>query len=339
MNNAIQPGRHRFLGTALAVGVTLISALSEMRAAPKIMVEQSVYDFGAITNRSEMLHDFVVCNAGDSELDVSQVISSCNICLKAELEEKIIPPGGHSLLHTRLELRLFDGPVERSVRIASNDPKTPWLTLSLTGMVLPRYQMTPAEVDLDLSEGRQTATAEITPLLQLGAPLSQVLCDNSNVLAKITPTGHGRFMLTVEALASLPRGNAASQLILRGTDTNDPPFQATVIIHNPPDLELLPDGLRFLPRAEQQMRILWVKQHGATPLILLDIIPPSANFKCEIEPDSGGYNYRVYVDAWQLESVAGQTNALRLKMRDQNQIERSVLVPIVVAPADLIKDK
>lgn len=199
--------------------------------------------------------------------------------------------------------------------------------------------MTPAEIDLDLSEGRQRAMAEVTPLFPLRAPLSQVFSENTNVLAKISPAGQRRFVLTVEALNSLPHGNAACQLTLSSADTNDPSFHAMVIIHNPPDLELLPDRLRFQPQAEPQMRMLWLKQHGAAPLNLLDIIPPSANFKCEIEPDSSGYNYRVYVDAWQLESVAGQTNELHLKMRDQNQNERLVVVPVEVAPAALTNDR
>jgi hypothetical protein len=166
-----------------------------------------------------------------------------------------------------------------------------------------------------------------------------VHCDNTNVLAQITPAGRDRFVLTVEVLDSLPRGNAAVQLALGSADTNDPTFLAMAIVHNPPDLELLPERLRFLPQTEPQTRILWLKQHGAAPLNLLDIIPPSANFKCEIEPDSSGYNYRVYVDAWQLEMAAGKTNWLRLKMRDQNEHERLVTVPVEVAPADLINDE
>jgi hypothetical protein len=299
------------------------------------VVEQPVYDFGSITNGSEILHDFVIRNVGDADLKINRVISSCNACLKAKLEKIKIAPGGESLLHARLDLQLLSGPISRTISIESNDTNSVWLILGLTGVVIPIYQMTPAEVDLDLSQGRQMATAEITPLLQLHAPLSQVHCDNTNILAKVSPAGTGGFVLTLEALDSLPRGNAAVNLTLCSADSNDPPFHTTGFIHNPPDLELLPERLRFLPQAEPQMRILWLKQHGATPAILLDIIPPSDKFKCEIEPDSTGYNYRIYVNTWQQEAAAGQTNVLLIKMRDQNQNEHSVPVPISVEPAGL----
>lgn len=333
MIQAIQKSRRWFyLGVTTGL-VQMFAAGSLISAASRIVVEQPVYDFGSITNGSELLHDFVIRNVGDADLKINQVISSCNACLKASLEKIKIPPGGESLLHARLDLQLLSGPVSRTISIESNDPNNASLMLGLTGVVIPSYQMTPVEIDLDLSQGRQMTTAEITPLLQLHAPLSQVHCDNTNVLAKVSPAGIGGSMLTLEALDSLPRGNASVNLTLRSADSNDPPFHTIGFIRNPPDLELLPERLQFLPQAEPQMRILWLKQHGAAPVILLDIIPPSDKFKCEIEPDSTGYNYRIYVSAWRQESAAGQTNVLLLKIRDQNQNEHTVPVPISVEPA------
>jgi hypothetical protein len=310
-----------------------VGGIAFVSAAPQILVEQPVFDFGAITNGSEILHDFVIRNAGDADLEINRVISSCSVCLKAKLEKYKIPPGGASLLHTCLDLRSFSGPISRSITIESNDPNNAWLILGLAGVVTPSYQMTPLEIDLDLSQGQKKAVAEITPLLQLHAPLSQVHYDNTNILAKVSPAGTGRFVLSLEVLDSLPRGNAVVNLTLFSADSNDPPFHATGFIHNPPDLEVLPERLQFFPQVEPQMRILWLKQHGATPAILLDIIPPSDKFKCEIEADSTGYNYRIYVNAYQQEAMAGQTNVLLLKMRDHNGNEHAISVPITVEPA------
>jgi len=336
MIKTIQKRRHWFYLGATAFFLNLFAMVPVVWAAPRIMVEQPVYDFGTITNGSEILHDFAIRNVGDADLKITRVVSSCNACLKAKLEKIKIPPGGESLLRATFDLRLLSGPISRTISIASNDPDNPWLILGLTGIVIPRYQMTPAEVDLDLSQGRQIATAGITPLLQLHAPLSRVHCDNTNIVAKVSSAGTGEFVLTLEALDSLPRGNAAVNLTLCSTDSNDPPFHTTGFIHNPPDLELLPERLQFLPQAEPQMRILWLKQHGATPAVLLDIIPPSDKFKCEIEPDSTGYDYRIYVNAWQQDTAAGQTNnMLLIKMRDQNQNERTVPVPVSVEPVGL----
>ena len=311
----------------LLAGIPLVSA------APQILVEQPAFDFGAITNGSEILHDFVIRNVGDTDLEINRVISSCNVCLKAKLDKFEIPPGGASRLHARLDLRLLSGSISRSITIESNDPQNAWVMLELAGTVTPSYQMTPLEIVLDLSQGQKMAMAEIAPLVRLHAPLSQVNYDNTNILAKVSAAGPGRFVLSLVALDSLPRGNAAINLTLFSADSNDPSFQTTAFIHNPPDLELLPERLKFLPQVEPQMRILWLKQHGATPGILLDIIPPSDKFKCEIEADSTGYNYRIYVNAYQQQALAGQTNVLLLKMRDHNWNEHTVSVPVTVEPA------
>jgi hypothetical protein len=82
------------------------------------------------------------------------------------------------------------------------------------------------------------------------------------------------------------------------------------------------------------MRILWIKQHGTAPSILLDAIPQSDKLHCEIDPDANGLDYTIYVTAWQQDTAAGRTNALILKVRDQKQHEQSVPIPIVVAQTE-----
>jgi len=123
-------------------------------------------------------------------------------------------------------------------------------------------------------------------------------------------------------------------LDVRSADSNDPPCLVRTFVSSPADFEVIPAQLRFAPQTEPQMRILWIKQHGAAPPILLDAIPPSDKFHCEIEQDDNGLGYKIYVTAWQQDAAASQTNALILKMRDQNQHEQSVPVPIVVAQTE-----
>lgn len=134
----------------------------------------------------------------------------------------------------------------------------------------------------------------------------------------------------MQALDSLPRGNTRVRLALRTADPDDPPCSVVGLIRNPPDLELIPEKLRFMPQEGRQMRILWLKQHGASPLALLDVIPPSGKFQCEIDPDPDGCDYRIYITAWDQNATAGGAGALTLKMQDQNRQVRLVLVPVSV---------
>jgi hypothetical protein len=303
---------------------------ARISAAPQIAVDQPIYDFGSITNGSQVLHDFAIRNAGDAELEINRVVSSCDSCLRASLEKTKIPPGGESVLHARLDLRLLNGTVSRALSVYCNDPNNDLLVVGLTGVVVPFYQVTPAEIDLDLSQGQQTAAAEVVPLLNLHAPLSQVFCDNTNIVAGLSKEASNQFMLTLAVAKSLPRGDAAISLTIRSADSNDPPCLVTGFIRNPLDLELIPPQLKLQPQDEPHMRILWIKQHGPSPLILLDVLSPSDTFACEIVPDPSGFNYRVNVTAWQQQKISGRTNWLTLKMQDQQLREKLVAVPVSV---------
>ena len=303
-------------------------------AAPRIVIERPSWDFGTVTNVFELTHDFLIRNAGDATLELTQVLSSCMACLSAVADKRVLPPGEMARIHCHLDLHALSGRVVRAVVLTCNDPGNPSPVLNLFGVSVPAYQITPREVTLDLSQGQSAGQAEIVPLQKLRAPLSGALSDNTNVVASVRPAGADGFLLTVDARRSLPRGHWVANLVVRSQDTNDPPCHVLAIIHYPPDLEVLPAELRLQPEADPQTRILWLKQHGAAPMVLLDAVPSSNRLHCEIEPDPAGPNYKIYVTAWHQEAAQGQTNSVALKLRDQRGQERSIAVSVVVGPTE-----
>jgi hypothetical protein len=307
-----------------------LAAAAGTHAAPHLVVDQPDYDFGTVSNGQELLHDFVVRNTGDAELDLTRVASSCASCLQALIETATIPPGGRSLLHARLETRLLDGPVFRVIWLYSNDPRGEPLPVQLSGTVVPVYQVAPRAIDIDLSQGEPTGSAEIVTLVDLRAPLSRVECADPRLAALLSRDEAGRYVISVSARGSFPRGITLVAVTLRTADAGDPPCRVTCIVHNPPDLELIPERLLFIAAAEPQVRILWLRQHGSSPVILLDALPPSDHFRCEIEPDPADYDYRIYITAWGQEAAAGRSEVLVLKVRDQRGAEHEVRVPLVV---------
>ena len=143
----------------------------------------------------------------------------------------------------------------------------------------------------------------------------------------------GRISRTISIDCNDPR-NPSVALGLIGTvvaDASDQPALTKGFPrNNPPDLEIVPERLWFRVQAEPQTRILWLRQTSAAPWLLLDAIPPSDKMHCSIEPEPGGVNYRIYVTAWQQEALGGRTNMLVLRLRDQQQRERSVPVPLSI---------
>jgi hypothetical protein len=315
---------------AWAVAPAFLLLAAAAVASPHIAVETPVFDFGTIANGSEVLHDFVVRNTGDSDLEVQRIVSSCNACLQADIELNTIPPGKSCLLHSALDLREMDGPVSREIVLHSNDPDSESTTVELRGVVIPYYQLAPTQVNIDMSQGQNEGATEIVPLLALRAPLSKVSTGDRRVAALVTQEGNDRYQLSVKAVEALPQGNTMIGLTVQSTDPGDPPCRVSVLIHNPPDLELIPEKLRFEALSEPQVRILWVKQHGSSPLELIDVVPSSDAFRAEVNPDMNGLDYRIYVTALGRPKAGSRKMALTLKLRDQNRVLRNVEVPITI---------
>jgi hypothetical protein len=321
------------LALVTAAAALVVSAVSAC-AAPRLRLEQTVWDFGVLTNRPEVTHDFMLRNDGDSSLEITRVVSSCNLCLSASVEKRSIPPGQEGRLHCRLGLRGLPGQVARTITLSSNDPENPSVVVGLTGVSVPLFDVTPQELQLDLSSGQRTALAQILPLVQLHAPLSQVQLDTTNMIAQISTEGGTRFILAVQARPTLPRGRTRFRASISSTNSADPLCLVDGVASNPLDLEVLPPSLRLLPKAEPQNRILWLRQHGAQPMTLLDVIPPSDTIRVTVEPDATGLNYRMDVLAWKKAASADSPRQLVLKMRDRANHDHSIPVPITVEDAD-----
>jgi hypothetical protein len=197
--------------------------------------------------------------------------------------------------------------------------------------VVPMYQVTPPAIELDLSKGQRAATAQIQPLFKLRADLSQVDCDDSNVVAIIGPGSPAGMTLTVESRQTILRGNTFATVTLHSANSNDLPCRVTVLVHNPPDVEVVPSQLTFQPQADPQMQVLWLYQHGSSPLTLLDAVPSSDDYHCEIDPDPDGVDYRIYVTAAPLQLSTGKTNSIVLKMMDAKHQNTAVVIPLFVA--------
>ncbi len=300
-------------------------------AAPQLKVDPTVWNFGKVTNISELSHEFTLRNVGDEPLEISQLVQDCGACLTSSIEQPRILPGGRAVLKSRIDLRASKGSLFHSVSFKSNDPAQPMVTIFVTGEVVPAFRVEPAEMRLDLSAGSPVAGVDIVPLLPLRASLSLVECSNTNIVLTLARGLGNRFTLTAQALATLPRGYSALDLRVRSPDPEDPACLVRLLISHPPDFEVFPPELRFSALEEPQTRILWIRQRGSAPLILLDAVPSTDKYRCEIDPDPTGYNYKIYVTAAQLKAGAGQTNTLILKLRDSRQQEKSVPVALSVS--------
>ncbi len=111
----------------MALGVTLV-------AAPKIAVDNAVYDFGTVLEGVFVTHKFILSNVGDELLTITNVRVDCG-CTGTDLSKTNLEPGESVELEANLDTLRYRGRISKSIHVESNDPENARLTLRLTGIV------------------------------------------------------------------------------------------------------------------------------------------------------------------------------------------------------------
>lgn len=102
---------------------------------PKIVMQQSSFDFGEIKQGEVVSHDFVISNSGGDLLKISNVTASCG-CTAAAPEKKELAPGESTNLTVKFNSSGRRGKQHKTVKVFSNDSQTPELALTITGNVV-----------------------------------------------------------------------------------------------------------------------------------------------------------------------------------------------------------
>lgn len=91
-------------------------------SGPRMEVEPEVHDFGKAKQEMRLEKEFVIKNTGTADLSIGRISTSCG-CTVAEPAEKLVKPGKNTTMKVTLETRRYNGPIERTVAISSNDPR------------------------------------------------------------------------------------------------------------------------------------------------------------------------------------------------------------------------
>jgi Protein of unknown function (DUF1573) len=124
------------VSVALTPGAPAATHASEAGHGPRIRVEPAAFDFGKATQNKTLRKEFVIRNFGDEALVIESVSTSCG-CTAALVEGKLVKPGGTTPLQVSFETRSYEGHVQKSVVVRSNDPTTPLIEVKIEATVQP----------------------------------------------------------------------------------------------------------------------------------------------------------------------------------------------------------
>ncbi len=119
-----------------AFGLFLIAAsVFGQNSVPKIEAKETHHDFGTIIEGEMAKHEFIVQNVGNADLAIGRVNASCG-CTAAKPQKSVLKPNEKTAIQVEFNSQNRLGPQEKFVYVFSNDPQTPELKLSFTGVVV-----------------------------------------------------------------------------------------------------------------------------------------------------------------------------------------------------------
>ncbi|MDZ7624817.1 MAG: DUF1573 domain-containing protein [Ignavibacteriaceae bacterium] len=102
---------------------------------PKLVLQQTSFDFGDIKQGETVSHTFVLTNSGGDLLKITNVQASCG-CTAAVPEKSELAPGESTNLPVRFNSTGRMGMQKKTVKIFTNDPQSPEMTLTISGKIV-----------------------------------------------------------------------------------------------------------------------------------------------------------------------------------------------------------
>ena len=108
------------LTTLGVLSVCLIIIAGSVFAGPKMILSESIFDFGFVPQHSKTSHDFWIKSVGDDDLKILKVVPGCG-CTKAPLEKNLVTPGDSTRLEIIFSTKQYKSLVSKRPKIQTNE--------------------------------------------------------------------------------------------------------------------------------------------------------------------------------------------------------------------------
>lgn len=135
---------------------------------PKLLLDNPNYDFGQVTEGSEVSHTFKIINEGNADLVIKNVSPACG-CTASEFS-KVVAPGQIGQITLSVKTAGMSGKTERYADVISNDPENPfyklWLYMNVEKGTAPATSnekektMSVYDFNLKTIDGKESSLAE-----------------------------------------------------------------------------------------------------------------------------------------------------------------------------------
>lgn len=276
------------------------------KGTPKIACADPTWKFGSAPQMTQLKHLFPIKNEGDGTLTITQVVPTCQ-CTATLPKKTVLEPGESTEIDTTLNTQTFQGPLTKNISVVSNDPKSPNLTLTLTGEVLPPYYVRPKDLNLGkVVKNTDSPETEVVLTVTKAAVVQIKDIKTSHPLLHIEPAapmeelpdGSKAFRFKVKLKSGVPVGLVRETVTFLTDAAAIPttPVAVSAAIQGEVQIDPPTFNLGRVKKGETATRELVITKSGAADLkIESAAVVPEAPFGVEVLTDEPGRKYRVKV--------------------------------------------
>jgi len=198
------------LRSLFLAGIIASQTTTSLYAAPKIECDAPRYDFGTVVGRESITNRFIVRNAGDEPLVVSQIKNCCGV--ESVVEPMTIPPGSNAVCTSVFNTKNRYGAQDKQILLITNDKKNLYYDLRMTGTLLKPIEVEPRFIRLGaiLPDGVVSETIVATNLMDEAVVLESVSTTVKGLVVEVVEDDDCRAG-TVENLPAAEAGGGGTR--------------------------------------------------------------------------------------------------------------------------------
>lgn len=217
---------------ALAAPAATVSTETDVskQAAPKIVFESPVLNFGQVNGGESARRNFVFSNQGGRTLEVLDVKVSCG-CLVCANWTRETQPGMVGTIPVEFKTLEYSGRITKSITLTCNDPEQPTIILQVEASVWRPIDLTPqsAVFNLSPSGASKGVVVHITNNEESLLTLSELKSSQKELLAELRTIKKGReFEVSVKPAPGTYKGNLFGKISLKTSSKKLPQLEIPV---------------------------------------------------------------------------------------------------------------
>jgi hypothetical protein len=267
-------------------------------AAPRLAIDEAVFDFGAVDRGTRVEHTFALRNAGDAPLRIEAVKSSCG-CTVTLVSARDVPPGETGRLSVSVDTTRMTGRATKTVTVHTNDPDAPASGLTVTGEVRADLVVTPSPLYLGRVRRGESTHHEVH--VRPGRPeavysVTVVEHDHPALRARLERrTDQPEQWIVIEVDPDAPPGHFDERLTLHTTSAREPLITLSVFGSIEGDVVVLPPHVTFgvARGGASPKRELSIRNRGVRPVTVTGVSVPREIATYDLRAVRKGREYRL----------------------------------------------